>query len=160
MAMMDSEGTPVSVGADGREYVLMLVEDSPADVRLAQEVFRDAGFRHRLHVARDGEQALRMLRREGEHARLPLPDLVLLDLNLPRRDGREVLREVKGDPRLRQIPVLILSTSKAERDVVECYQSHANAYLVKPVDLEEFERLASMIRDCWLGMIQLPPRME
>lgn len=160
MAMMDSEGTPVSATADGREYVLMLVEDSPADVRLAQEVFRDAGFRHRLHVARDGEQALRMLRREGEHAHLPLPDLVLLDLNLPRRDGREVLREVKGDPKLRQIPVLILSTSKAERDVVECYQSHANAYLVKPVDLEEFERLASMIRDCWLGMIQLPPRME
>jgi len=158
--MIDSEGAPASAGADGREYVLMLVEDSPADVRLAQEVFRDAGFRHRLHVARDGEQALRMLRREGEHARLPLPDLVLLDLNLPRRDGREVLREVKADPRLRQIPVLILSTSKAERDVVECYQSHANAYLVKPVDLEEFERLASMIRDCWLGMIQLPPRLE
>jgi len=160
MAISEFEGASPSAAADGREYLLMLVEDSPADVRLAQEVFRDAGFRHQLQIARDGEQALRMLRRQGEYSRLQLPDLVLLDLNLPRRDGREVLREIKQDPKLRHIPVLILSTSKAERDVTECYQAHANAYLVKPVDLEEFERLASMIRDCWLGMIQLPPRME
>lgn len=158
MLDIDTPQAAPANSAGTREYVLMLVEDSPADVRLAQEVFRDAGFRHRLQVARDGEQALRMLRREGEFSQLPLPDLVLLDLNLPRRDGREVLREIKQDPRLLHIPVLILSTSKAERDVSECYQAHANGYLVKPVDLEEFERLASMIRDCWLGMIQLPPR--
>jgi chemotaxis family two-component system response regulator Rcp1 len=157
MAQQEMDVVPPP-GAASREYVLMLVEDSPADVRLAQEVFRDAGFRHRLLVARDGEQALRMLRREGEYLPLPQPDLILLDLNLPRRDGREVLREIKQDSRLLSIPVLILSTSKAERDVRDCYAAHANAYLVKPVDLDEFEALASMIRDVWLGMIQLPPR--
>jgi CheY-like chemotaxis protein len=158
MALQEMDVASPTAGAVSREYVLMLVEDSPADVRLAQEVFRDAGFRHRLLVARDGEQALRMLRREGEHLQLPQPDLILLDLNLPRRDGREVLREIKQDSRLLSIPVLILSTSKAERDVRDCYAAHANAYLVKPVDLDEFEALASMIRDVWLGMIQLPPR--
>lgn len=157
MALQEMDVVPPT-GAASREYVLMLVEDSPADVRLAQEVFRDAGFRHRLLVARDGEQALRMLRREGEYLPLPQPDLILLDLNLPRRDGREVLRDIKQDSRLLSIPVLILSTSKAERDVRDCYAAHANAYLVKPVDLDEFEALASMIRDVWLGMIQLPPR--
>lgn len=160
MALQEMDVVSPAGAAASREYVLMLVEDSPADVRLAQEVFRDAGFRHRLLVARDGEQALRMLRREGEYVQLPQPDLILLDLNLPRRDGREVLREIKQDSRLLSIPVLILSTSKAERDVRDCYAAHANAYLVKPVDLDEFEALASMIRDVWLGMIQLPPRQS
>ncbi len=143
-----------------KPIVILLVEDNPGDARLTRKGLASSKVRNLLHVARDGDEALAFLRRQGTFRDAPMPDLILLDLNLPRRDGREVLREVKGDPKLCHIPVLILSTSKAERDVVECYQSHANAYLVKPVDLEEFERLASMIRDCWLGMIQLPPRME
>lgn len=143
-----------------RTPVLMLVEDNPADVRLAQEVFRQAGFAHELLIARDGEQALQMLRREGAYATLARPDLILLDLNLPRRDGREVLREAKQDPVLAPIPILVLSTSRADRDVQDCYAAHANAYLVKPVDFAEFSELSRLIKDFWLGAVQLPPVTE
>ena len=136
----------------------MLVEDSPADLRLAQEVLRDNVPQHQLLVARDGEEALRMLHRQGEHAALPTPDLVLLDLNLPRKDGREVLKEIKQDPNLRRIPVLILSTSQADRDVLVCYDAHANAYLTKPIDMSEFSDLARMLREFWLGAVQRPPK--
>lgn len=147
-------------GSARRKPVLMLVEDNPADVRLAQEVFRQAGFAHELLIARDGEQALQMLHRQGDHAALPRPDLVLLDLNLPRRDGREVLRELKQTPALASIPVLVLSTSKADRDVLDCYAAHANAYLVKPVDFAEFSKLSRLIQEFWLGVVQLPPVAE
>ena len=140
--------------------VIMLVEDSPADLRLAQEVLRDNVPQHQLLIARDGEQAMRMLHREGEHAGLPLPDLVLLDLNLPRKDGREVLKEIKQDPNLRRIPVLILSTSQADRDVMVCYDAHANAYLTKPIDMAEFADLARMLREFWLGAVQRPPKQK
>lgn len=144
-------------GGSGRgKPVLMLVEDNPADVRLAQEVLRLADFPHQLVVARDGEQALQMLRRAPGYERTPSPALVLLDLNLPRRDGREVLREIKQDPQLRRIPVLVLSTSKSDADVAACYDAHANAYLTKPVDIAEFARLIELIRDFWLGMTRLP----
>lgn len=136
----------------------MLVEDSPADIRLAQEVLREAGFPHVLQISRDGDQALRMLRKHAEYSSLPEPDLILLDLNLPRKDGREVLREIKQDVKLRHIPVLILSTSRADSDVLACYHAHANCYLTKPVDLAEFGRLANLIRDFWLGVVQLPPK--
>lgn len=138
--------------------VILLVEDNPADVRLAQEVLRETHMVHELLVARDGEQALRMVRREGDYAGLQQPDLILLDLNIPRKDGREVLREIKSDAQLRRIPVLILSTSKAELDVMTCYNHHANAYLTKPVDLDEFGKLATLLRDFWFGLVQLPPK--
>jgi two-component system, chemotaxis family, response regulator Rcp1 len=147
--------------SDGqRKPALLLVEDNPADVRLAQEVLRMSGFEHTLLVARDGEQALSMLRRGPGFEQRPWPSLVLLDLNLPRRDGREVLREIKEDPKLRRIPVLVLSTSKAESDVAACYEAHANAYLTKPVDIVEFTRLVELIRDFWFGAAQLPSPAE
>lgn len=142
----------------GKVPVILLVEDNPADVRLAQEVLREMGLAHVLYVARDGEQAMRMLRRQADSAHLQLPDLVLLDLNLPRKDGREVLKEMKSDPDLKRIPVLILSTSRADSDVLACYEHHANAYLTKPVDLDEFGKLASQLRDFWLTLVVLPPK--
>jgi CheY-like chemotaxis protein len=144
--------------AAARQPSLMLVEDSPADVRLAQEVLREAGIGGDMQVARDGEQALRMLRRQAEYSSLREPDLILLDLNLPRKDGREVLREIKEDARLCHIPVLVLSTSRADSDVLGCYRAHANCYLTKPVDLAEFASLAQHIRDFWLRTVQLPPK--
>src|ERR1700710_721119 len=113
---------------------ILLVEDNPADVRLTQEALREGKVKNNLSVARDGEEALAFLRREGE----PRPDLILLDLNLPRRDGREVLKEIKSDPRLMSIPVVVLTTSEAEVDIVKSYSLHANCYITKPVDLEQF----------------------
>lgn len=140
----------------GRRPVLLLVEDNPADIRLAQEVLRMAGFAHELLIARDGEQALRLLRRDTGYETAPRPALVLLDLNLPRLDGRAVLREMKRDPQLLRIPVIVLSTSKAESDVAACYDAHANCYLAKPVDVLEFSRLVELIRDFWFGIVRLP----
>ena len=138
--------------------IILLVEDNPADLRLAQEVLKEAKLDHQLLVARDGEEAMQILMQQGSHAGDPRPDMVLLDLNLPRKSGREVLAAVKGDARLRSIPVLILSTSKAESDVRACYDAHANCFLAKPVSIDDFARLAELIRDFWFGMVQLPPR--
>lgn len=143
-------------GRGRRPPVLLLVEDNPADIRLAQEVFRMADFAHELLIARDGEQALKLLRRDAGFEATPRPALVLLDLNLPRLDGRAVLREMKQDPDLLRIPVIVLSTSKAESDVSACYDAHANCYLAKPVDVLEFNRLVELIRDFWFGVVQLP----
>ena len=139
--------------------VILLVEDNAADLRLAQEVLKETQLEHHLLVARDGEEAMHILRQQGAHAGAPRPDLVLLDLNLPRKHGHEVLVEVKSDPSLKTIPVLILSTSKAERDVRACYEAHANCFLTKPVSIDEFGRLAALIRDFWFGLVQLPPRL-
>lgn len=139
--------------------VIMLVEDNPADLRLTQEVFEEAAFEHRLLVARDGEQALAMLRGTPPHSDLPLPDIVLLDLNIPRKNGLEVLRTMKQDPRLKRIPVLILSTSRAETDFAAAYDANANAFVTKPTDWGEFAELARLIRDFWLKVVQLPPRV-
>lgn len=136
---------------------ILLVEDNLADLRLAQEVLKEAQLDHELLVARDGEQAMRMVRKQGEYATIKRPDLILLDLNLPRKHGREVLAEIKADPLLRRIPVLVLSTSKAESDVAACYDSHANCFLTKPVALDDFSRLAGLIRDFWFRSVQLPP---
>lgn len=139
-----------------RKPTILLVEDNPADVRLACEVLEEAGLADCLLVARDGDQALKMVRCEGDYAHSPRPDLILLDLNLPRVSGREVLAQIKQAPALRSIPVLVLSTSSADSDIAACYDLHANAFLTKPVDLEDFARLAGLLRDFWLGIVQLP----
>ena len=142
---------------------VLLVEDSPGDVRLTQEIFRDANMSAHLpnmaihlHVASDGVEAMDFLRREGGHEQAPRPDLILLDLNLPRMDGREVLAHIKGDPDLRTIPTVILTTSDAEADVVKSYQLQANCYLSKPVQLDAFENLVKSINDFWLIRVKLP----
>jgi len=142
-----------------KQPVILLVEDNPADVRLACEVLEEAGVSGSLLIARDGEQALKMLFRQDEHASSPVPDLILLDLNLPRKSGLEVLLQVKQSSELRRIPVLILTTSRAESDVRACYDAHANAFLTKPVDIAQFSELAKLIRDFWLVAVQLPSRV-
>lgn len=144
-----------TIGARGPIQVL-LVEDSPGDVRLTQEAFRDANPSIRLHVASDGVEAMAFLRRQGTHAKAPRPDLILLDLNLPKMDGREVLAQIKGDPRLKRIPTVILTTSEAEADVIKSYELHANCYLTKPVQLDAFEALVKSINDFWLTRAKLP----
>jgi len=135
---------------------VLLVEDSPGDVRLTQEAFRDASTSVHLHVAVDGVEAMAFLRRQGPHAHAPRPDLILLDLNLPRMDGREVLAYIKGDDNLKTIPTIILTTSDAEADIVQSYQLQANCYLSKPVQLDEFESLVRSINDFWLTKVKLP----
>jgi len=142
--------------ADGPIQVL-LVEDSPGDVRLTQEAFRDANGAIELHVAADGVEAMAFLRRSGVHARAPRPDLILLDLNLPRMDGREVLAHIKEDVDLKTIPTVILTTSDAEIDIMKSYQLQANCYLSKPVQLQAFETLVKSINEFWLTAVKLPP---
>ena len=134
----------------------MLVEDNPGDVRLTIEALRESKVRNNLHVARDGVEALAFLRREGPHAEAPRADLILLDLNLPRMDGREVLAEIKADPVLHTIPVVILTTSRAEQDVVRTYELQANCYITKPVDLDQFITVVRSIEDFWLTIVTLP----
>ncbi|MEP6865033.1 MAG: response regulator [Deltaproteobacteria bacterium] len=132
---------------------ILLVEDNPADVRLTQEALREGKVKNNLSVARDGEEALAFLRREGS----PRPDLILLDLNLPRRDGRQVLAEIKKDDELKRIPVVVLTTSAAEVDILKSYELHANCYITKPVDLEQFITVVKSIDDFWLTIVKLPP---
>ena len=139
---------------------VLLVEDSPGDVRLTQEVFRDANRTVHLHVARDGVAAMAFLRREGAHSAAPRPDLILLDLNLPLMDGREVLARIKEDDDLKLIPTVILTTSDAEVDIARSYQLQANCYLTKPVQLEEFENLVKSINDFWLTKVKLPQQAQ
>ena len=135
---------------------VLLVEDSPGDVRLTQETFRDANRSIHMHVARDGVEAMAFLKREGAHAHAPRPDLILLDLNLPRMDGREVLAHIKQDDSLKTIPTVILTTSEAEVDIVKSYELQANCYLSKPVQLDAFENLVRSINDFWLTKVKLP----
>jgi CheY-like chemotaxis protein len=135
---------------------VLLVEDSPGDARLTQEAFREANVTIKLHVAPDGVEAMAFLRREGDHADAPRPDLILLDLNLPRMDGREVLALIKGDDNLRSIPTVILTTSEAEADIVKSYDLQANCYLSKPVQLDSFVGLVKSISDFWLTTAKLP----
>ena len=139
---------------------VLLVEDSPGDVRLTQEAFRDANMLIHLHVAADGVEAMSFLRREGSHGDAPRPDLILLDLNLPRMDGREVLAHIKADDGLRTIPTVILTTSEAEADIVHSYELQANCYLSKPVQLEAFEALVKSINDFWLTKVKLPQKRQ
>jgi chemotaxis family two-component system response regulator Rcp1 len=142
----------------GSGIEILLVEDNPADARLTREALRESKISNRLHAVGDGEQALRFLRREGEHADAPRPDLVLLDLNLPRMSGREVLEQVKEDPDLRRIPVVVLTTSEAEEDIVRSYDLHANAYVRKPVDFDQFTEVVRLIEDFWFTVVKLPPK--
>jgi CheY-like chemotaxis protein len=148
------------LGGEGKTIEVLLVEDSPGDVRLTREAFRDADVSIRLHVASDGVEAMAFLRRQDEHIHAPRPDLILLDLNLPRMDGREVLAQVKEDPSLKTIPTVILTTSEAEADIMKSYELQANAYLSKPVQLDEFESLVNSIKDFWLTRVKLPQRPD
>jgi CheY-like chemotaxis protein len=135
---------------------VLLVEDNPGDVRLTEEAFRDAGMPVLLHVAPDGVEAMAFLRREGSHATAPRPDVILLDLNLPMMDGREVLARIKGDISLKTIPTVILTTSEAEGDIAKSYQLQANCYLTKPVQLDEFDALVKIASEFWLKRVMLP----
>jgi CheY-like chemotaxis protein len=137
---------------------ILLVEDNPGDVMLVEEVLSDSKVRNRLHVVSDGEQAMEFVRRQGKHAGAPRPDLILLDLNLPKKSGREVLREVKTHPDLKTIPVVVLSSSKSDDDVVNSYELHANAYILKPVDFHQFMKVMRAIEDFWFVTVKLPPR--
>jgi chemotaxis family two-component system response regulator Rcp1 len=141
---------------DGMPLEVLLVEDSPGDVRLTQEAFRDAQALINLHVAFDGVDAMEFLNREGTHGGASRPDFILLDLNLPRMDGREVLVQIKSDESLRTIPVVILTTSEDEADIVKSYELQANCYLKKPVQFEAFEKLVRSINDFWLTTVTLP----
>lgn len=140
----------------GKPIEILLVEDNPADVRLTQEALKEGKVRNNLFVARDGVEAIEFLRREGPHANATKPDLILLDLNLPRKDGREVLAEIKNDDTLRTIPVVVLTTSSAEADILKSYNLHANCYITKPVDLEQFVQVIKSIDDFWLTVVRLP----
>lgn len=139
---------------------VLLVEDSPGDVRLTREAFREANSAIHLHVAADGVEAMEFLRHEGTHAHAPRPDLILLDLNLPKMDGREVLARIKEDARLKTIPTVILTTSDSEVDIARSYQLQANCYLSKPAQLEAFEALVKSINDFWLTKAKLPPQRQ
>jgi CheY-like chemotaxis protein len=137
---------------------VLLVEDDPGDVLLIQEAFADNKVRNRVHIVSDGVEALSFLRRDGEYADAPVPDLILLDLNLPRKDGREVLAEVKADEELSLIPVVVLTTSKAEEDVLRSYKLHANAYVTKPVDFDRFIEVVRQIDEFFVTVVKLPRR--
>ncbi len=136
---------------------ILLVEDNPGDVRLTQEAFEEGGISNTLHVATDGVEALDFLYRRGDHADAPRPDIILLDLNLPRKNGEEVLEEINDDPDLACIPVIVLTSSRAEEDVVQSYELQANAFLTKPVDPDEFIDVVQSFQAFWLSVVRLPP---
>ena len=136
---------------------ILLVEDNPGDVRLTREALKEGKVYNNLHWARDGVEALEFLKRQGKHADAPRPDIILLDLNLPKKDGREVLAVIKNDVDLKQIPVVVLTTSEAEEDVLKSYELHANCYVTKPVDLEKFIHVVQSIDRFWLSVVTLPP---
>ena len=136
---------------------ILLVEDNPGDVDLTREALENGKLRNTLHVVRDGEAAMAFLRREGKYAGVPRPGLVLLDLNLPRKNGREVLAEMKSDKNLKRIPVVILTTSKAEEDILKSYNLHANCFITKPIELSQFIKVVQAIEEFWLTIVKLPP---
>jgi chemotaxis family two-component system response regulator Rcp1 len=145
-----------SIGNNAAPIEVLLVEDSPGDVRLTREAFKDAKVHVNLHVAPDGTEAMAFLLREGEHSTAPRPDLILLDLNLPKKDGREVLEEIKKNDNLKTIPVVILTTSASDADILRSYMLHANCYITKPVDLQGFLTVVKSIDGFWLSVVQLP----
>jgi CheY-like chemotaxis protein len=140
-----------------RPVEILLVEDNPGDVRLTREGLREGKVQNNLSVAPDGVEALAFLRREGKYTNAARPDLILLDLNLPKMDGREVLEVIKADASLRNIPVVVLTSSQAEQDIVRAYDLHANCYITKPVDLDQFIRVVHSIEDFWFTVVKLPP---
>lgn len=141
---------------ESKKVDILLVEDNPGDILLTQEAFRSAKVANELYVARDGEEALQFLRKQGPHANAITPDIVLLDLNLPRIDGREVLQEIKSDPNLRKLPVVVLTSSEAETDVARTYDLHVNCYVVKPIDFDKFMDVVQAINNFWLTVVKLP----
>ena len=143
--------------AGARAIEILLVEDNPGDVRLMTETFREGKINNRLSVVEDGVEALAFLRREGKHSSAPRPDLILLDLSLPRKNGQEVLAEIKQDPELKRIPVCVITSSAAEKDIVEAYNNYVNCYLTKPVDLDQFMGVVRCVEDFWLSVVKLPP---
>ena len=151
--MTESAFDPVSTPIE-----VLLVEDDPGDVLMTQEAFEEHKVRNKLSVVSDGEEALAYLRRQGEHSEAPRPDLILLDLNLPRVDGREVLQVIKEDADLRRIPVVVLTTSQADEDILRSYSLHANAYVTKPVDFDRFIAVVRQIDDFFVSVVKLPPR--
>jgi chemotaxis family two-component system response regulator Rcp1 len=140
----------------GKSIDILLVEDNEGDARLAKEAMRDSKLRNTLHHVGDGEEAMEFLYQKGKHADAPRPDLILLDLNLPRKDGRAVLEEVKTDENLKRIPVVILTTSSDEQDILRSYNLHANCYITKPIDLNQFLKVVKSIEDFWLTIVKLP----
>ncbi|MDY6964705.1 MAG: response regulator [Halobacteriota archaeon] len=141
-----------------RPINILLAEDNPGDVRLTQEAFKEGKLRNKLYVTGDGVEAMAFLKREGEYADVPRPDLILLDLNMPRKNGREVLEEIKTDDELKRIPVVILTTSKAEEDILKTYNLHANCYISKPVDMDQFIDVVKLIENFWFTVVKLPGR--
>ena len=143
-----------------RPIDILLVEDDPGDELITREAFEHNKLQNRLHVAHDGEEGLNYLYRRGEYQDAPRPDLILLDLNLPRKDGREVLAEVKSDPDLKPIPIVVLTTSQAEQDILRSYELHANCYVTKPVNFERFLEVVQCIENFWLTVVALPPKRQ
>lgn len=140
----------------GRPVEILLVEDNPGDVRLTEEALKEGKVLNNIHLAQDGVEAVSFLQKEGKYADAVRPDLILLDLNLPKKDGREVLMEIKEDEALRRIPVVVLTTSKAEEDIIRTYDYHANCYITKPVDFDQFIKVVKSIEDFWLSLVKLP----
>jgi CheY-like chemotaxis protein len=137
-------------------YEILIVEDNIGDIRLIKEVFRDLGLHNNMLIARDGEEAMKILCREGEYLNAPLPKLILLDLNLPKKDGREVLSEIKSHNELKSIPVIVLTTSNSEEDIINTYCNHVNAFITKPTDLKQFSKVLRGIQDFWFNVVNLP----
>jgi two-component system, chemotaxis family, response regulator Rcp1 len=149
-----------TIGTDATPIEVLLVEDSPGDIRLTREAFKDAKVHITLHVALDGVEAMDFLNRKGKYSNAARPDLILLDLNLPKKDGREVLEEIKESPVLKSIPVVILTTSASEADILRSYKLHANCYITKPVDLDGFLEVVKSIDSFWLSVVQLPRELK
>lgn len=146
------------IGRTSEVVEVLLVEDNPGDVRLIQEVFQEANFKNNIHVAIDGEEAMNFLNQNVDHSRKKLPDLILLDLNLPKKDGRSVLKEIKNNDHLKCIPVVVLTSSQRDEDLIETYKNNANCYIPKPVDLENLIKVVENIGDFWMNTVKLPPR--
>jgi CheY-like chemotaxis protein len=146
----------MNIGTTIRPVEILLVEDSPSDADLTEEALSDGKVLNHLHWVEDGVEALAFLRRQGKYTNAPRPDLILLDLNLPKKDGREVLAQIKADPSLKLIPVVILSTSAAERDILKTYELNANCYVTKPIGLEQFISVVKLIEEFWLALVKLP----
>ncbi len=142
----------------GKAIDILLVEDNPGDVRLAREALKESKVRNKLFVVDDGVEAMTFLRRQGKYADAPRPDLILLDLNLPRKSGREVLTEIKTDESLKLIPVVVLTVSRAEEDIIRCYHNYANCYITKPLDFNQFMKVTKTIDEFWLTIVKLPPK--
>lgn len=148
----------VQLGGQENPVKILLVEDNIGDVRLTEEALKEGNVYSDMHVAMDGVKALSFLHREGEFSDAPRPDVILLDLNLPKKDGREVLAEIKSDPNLKRIPVVVLTTSSAEKDIVATYELHANCYITKPVDLDQFIHVVKSVESFWFSIVKLPPK--